>query len=188
MVDRVVLSIAKNAIEYRLGVRKILDRLDLIKQYPFLDNYGASFVTLNKNGNLRGCIGSIVAHRKLIDDIYSNAVSAAFSDPRFNPITGDELSDLTIEVSILTKPQKLEYEDYLDLISKVTPHKDGVILKYGQYQGTFLPQVWEQLPDRREFLDHLSHKAGANPEIYKYNPEIYIYRVESVEDSFDAIF
>lgn len=187
MIDRVVLSVAKNAIMSRLNLQNSFDASDLITKYSFLNSDGASFVTINKNGNLRGCIGSIIAHRKLIDDIYNNAISAAFNDPRFSAVTKDELSDLTIEVSLLTTPKKLNFLDYYDLISKITPFKDGVILKYGKYQSTFLPQVWDQLPDPKDFLDHLANKAGLQGDIYNQNLEIYIYSVDSVEGAFDEI-
>jgi AmmeMemoRadiSam system protein A len=187
MLDPILLKIAKTAILQKFDSSYSIDKEALIQSYPFLAKKGASFVTLNKSKNLRGCIGSIIAHRSLLDDIIHNAKLAAFKDPRFQPLKADETNQLTLEVSVLTAPKKLEYSDFEDLKSKITPKKDGLILKLGQYQGTFLPQVWEQLPDTKEFLEHLSYKAGANPTIYEYHPEIYIYRVEHIEDNWDAI-
>ena len=188
MLDPVLLRIAKTAILSKFDPKYTIDKESLLKRYPFLAKPGAAFVTLNKEKNLRGCIGSIIAHRTLLDDIIHNAKSAAFSDPRFNPLEPGELDEsLTLEVSVLSEPQRVEYGDYEDLKRKIVPQKDGLILKYGQYQGTFLPQVWEQLPTSEQFLEHLSYKAGANPSIYALHPEIYRYRVEHIEDRFDEI-
>ncbi len=188
MLDSILLRIAKTAILERFDPSYVVDKEKLLKNYPYLAKKGAAFVTLNKNKNLRGCIGSIIAHRSLLEDIIHNARSAAFSDPRFNPLQEDELDpDLTFEVSILSEPTLIEYTDYNDLKSKIVPKKDGLILKYGQYQGTFLPQVWEQLATTEAFLEHLSYKAGANPTIYRLHPDIYRYRVEHIEERFDAI-
>ncbi len=188
MLDPVLLRIAKTAILERFDPSYRIDREKLIREYPFLAEPGAAFVTLNKGKNLRGCIGSIIAHQPLIDDIIHNARSAAFSDPRFDPLRPEEIDDsLMLEVSVLTPPQKIEYSDFEDLKRKIVPKKDGLILKYGQYQGTFLPQVWEQLPSVEQFLEHLSYKAGANPTIYSMHPEIYRYRVEHIEEPWNAI-
>jgi len=188
MLDPILLRIAKTAILSKFDSKYTIDKESLLKRYPFLSKPGAAFVTLNKEKNLRGCIGSIIAHRTLLDDIIHNAQSAAFSDPRFNPLEQGELDEsLTLEVSVLSEPQRVEYGDYEDLKRKIVPQKDGLILKYGQYQGTFLPQVWEQLPTPEQFLEHLSYKAGANPSIYTLHPEIYRYRVEHIEDRFDEI-
>lgn len=187
MVDRVVLSVAKGAILERIYAKNYLDKFKIILANKFLENRGASFVTIHKNHNLRGCIGSIIAHRKLYDDIYSNATSAAFNDPRFESIITAELSDLIIEVSILSDTIKLNYHNYDDLIQKITPHKDGVILKCGAYQSTFLPQVWEQLPDSKQFLENLAYKAGLNATIYVNNPDIFIYNISAIQDRFKDI-
>jgi len=187
MIDKIMLSIAKTAIMDRLDGTNNLDKEVLLKKYPSLAKDGATFVTLNLNGNLRGCIGSLVAHRTLLDDLEHNAISAGFSDPRFNALSIEELSNLNLEVSVLSQATLLEYEDYEDLKNKVQPFVDGLILKHGVYQGTFLPQVWEQLPTPSIFLEHLSSKAGANPSIYKEKPTIYRYSVEKISESFDAV-
>jgi AmmeMemoRadiSam system protein A len=188
MLDPILLRIAKTAILSKFDPKYTIDKERLIEEYPYLAKPGAAFVTLNKAKNLRGCIGSIIAHQSLLDDIIQNAQSAAFSDPRFNPLRPEEIDDtLTLEVSVLSEPERIEYSDFEDLKRKIVPHKDGLILKYGQYQGTFLPQVWEQLPTPEQFLEHLSYKAGANPSIYSLHPEIYRYRVEHIEDRFNEI-
>jgi AmmeMemoRadiSam system protein A len=148
---------------------------------------GAAFVTLKYDSNLRGCIGSIIAHTRLLDDVMHNAISAGFGDPRFKPLSPEELSHLNLEVSVLSEPEVLEYENYKDLVKKIRPNIDGLILKHGRYQGTFLPQVWEQLPSAELFLEHLSMKAGANPSIYQEHPTIYRYGVEHIEEKFDKV-
>lgn len=187
MLQRVLLSIAKNVLLEHFGLSNKIDEGALSRSYPLLAKEGASFVTLHKNGELRGCIGSIIAHRSLLDDLISNTLSAAFHDPRFPPLDQEELSFLDLEVSVLTPPEEISYSDYDDLCSKVVVGKDGLILQHEGYQGTFLPQVWEQLPNVYEFLEHLSYKAGASTEIYALHPKIYRYRVEAIEEAFDAI-
>lgn len=187
MIDQIVLQIAKNAILTRFNDEYILNREELLENYPFLNSDGATFITLHYDGQLRGCIGSIIAHRALIEDIIHNSLSSAFNDSRFKPLTPDELSHITLEVSLLSEPKLLEYRDYNDLQNKIQPNIDGLILKYNGYQGTFLPQVWEQLPSPKEFLDHLSIKAGANPSIYTNHPIIYRYQVDAIEEKFDEI-
>ena len=187
-VDKVLLQIAKTAILSKFDPSYKIDKESLVQKYPFLAQKGAVFVTLNKGESLRGCIGSIIAHRPLIDDLVYNAQNAAFSDPRFMPLSEDEIDgSLMLEVSVLSEPEAIEYSDYEDLVQKVVPYKDGLILKYAHYQGTFLPQVWEQLPTPQQFLEQLSYKAGASPSIYTLHPEIYRYRVEHRSERFDAI-
>lgn len=187
MCDAILLRIAKTAILSKFDDKYLLDEESLLMKYPFLDKNGAVFVTLKYDNDLRGCIGSIIAHCRLFDDVVRNAKSAAFSDPRFAPLSSDELSHLTLEVSVLSEPEILEYRDYDDLTAKVQPNIDGLILKHGRYQGTFLPQVWEQLATPELFLEHLSMKAGANPSIYKEHPTIYRYGVEHIEEKFDRV-
>ena len=187
MLDSILLSIAKNSIFSNFDKHFVFDKQQLISKYPYLATKGAAFVTLDIEHQLRGCIGSIVAHRTLLDDIIYNAHAAAFSDPRFGPLRSEELSHLTLEVSVLTAPELIEYTDFEDLKHQIKPKIDGLILQSGSFQGTFLPQVWEQLPQPKEFLEHLSLKAGANPSIYKEHPNIYRYRVDAIEDKFDAV-
>lgn len=187
MLDSIVLRVAKSAIFGEFDSSYNFDRDAVLKEHPFLNRDGAAFVTLKYDHNLRGCIGSIIAHRKLFDDIVHNALSAAFGDPRFRPLSVDELSHIELEVSVLSEPEILDYDDFDDLVKKVIPKVDGLILKHGVHQGTFLPQVWEQLPTPELFLEHLSLKAGANSSIYTEHPTIYRYRVNAIEKSFDQI-
>ena len=187
MLNNILLQVAKIAILSKFDDKYTLEKKSLLTEYPFLSKNGAAFVTLKYDGNLRGCIGSIIAHTSLYEDILHNANSAAFSDPRFKPLAREELQHLTLEISVLSEPQILEYEDYDDLLKKVEPNLDGLILKHPGYQGTFLPQVWEELPTAKEFLEHLSMKSGANLSIYEEHPNIYRYRVEHIKEQFDDI-
>ncbi|MCD4668677.1 MAG: AmmeMemoRadiSam system protein A [Sulfurimonas sp.] len=187
MTNAILLRIAKTAILSKFDENYTFDKESILNQYPFLEKDGAVFVTLKYDNDLRGCIGSIISHRRLFDDVIHNAISAGFNDPRFNPLSVEELSHLSLEVSVLSEPKILEYKGYNDLVQKIKPNKDGLILKHGRFQGTFLPQVWEQLPSPELFLEHLSMKAGATPSIYSEHPTIYRYGVEHIEDSFDKI-
>lgn len=187
MLDTILLRIAKSAIISRLDPSYSFDDEAVVSEYPYLKKDGACFVTLHYDKQLRGCIGSIIAHRSLIDDIIQNALSAAFSDPRFSPLRASELDALDIEVSVLTPPEIIEYTDYDDLLSKIEPKKDGLILQGGGYQGTFLPQVWDDIPRVEQFLEHLSYKAGGNPSIYQQHPTMYRYHVDAIEEGYDAI-
>ncbi|AWI80971.1 AMMECR1 domain-containing protein [Parazoarcus communis] len=125
---------------------------------------GACFVTLTIDGALRGCIGSIRPQRTLADDVTTNAVAAASRDPRFPPLTADEFAQVRIEVSLLSSPDFVEFTDEADLLRQITPHEDGLILFAGCRSATFLPQVWEQLPQPEHFLAALKQKAGMDPD------------------------
>ncbi len=118
------------------------------------------FVTLTKNNNLRGCIGYIEGIKPLYEAVIDNAKNAALSDPRFPQVSAKELPDIVVEVSVLTKPEPIDYANPEDLLGKICAGSDGIILKKGYNQSTFLPQVWEQLPDKVSFLQHLSVKGG----------------------------
>jgi AmmeMemoRadiSam system protein A len=122
--------------------------------------YRGCFVTLTKKGELRGCIGYIEGIKPLFEAVMDNAKNAALEDPRFPPVSPGELADIKVEVSVLTRPQPLEYKDDKDLLGKLVPGEDGIILTSGFHQSTFLPQVWEQLPDKVDFLQHLALKGG----------------------------
>ena len=180
----VLLTLARAAIAQELGIDYGVDMEALKRDNPWLEEKGAAFVTLNRkaDGALRGCIGSIVAHQSLYDDIVKNAKSAAFSDPRFNALTPEEFDAITIEVSLLTPPQPLHYSSIVDLKSKIDIGKDGVILKLGPYQATFLPQVWEQLPSFELFFSHLCQKAGLPENCLEEHPDIFVYQVEEYHE------
>jgi uncharacterized protein len=125
------------------------------------------FVTLTKRGSLRGCIGYIEPIMPLYKAVIENAKNAALEDPRFTPVAPHELSDIRIEVSVLTKPEAVEYKDSADLIGKIVAGVDGLILTNGYHQSTYLPQVWEQLPGKVQFLENLSVKGGMPPDGWK---------------------
>ena len=139
----------------------------------------ASFVTLHKNEILRGCIGSLEAHQPLINDIAEHAYSAAFQDPRFPPLQYNEYEQLEIEVSVLGIPEKMEFKNEESLLQQIRPNTDGLIIEYGYNRGTFLPSVWEQLPDKNEFINHLKMKAGLSADWWDDTVKISRYETFS---------
>ncbi len=179
-----LIDIAKSAILEDLLKEKLIDKKVLLQKYPELSKSGATFVTLEQKQQLRGCIGSLVPHRTLLDDLISNAKSAAFSDTRFKPLAKNEFDDenFSVEVSILSEPKALGYKDIDDLKSKMKIGSDGVILKAGANQATFLPQVWEQLPNFEDFFKHLCQKAGLSANCLQQKPQILIYRVQKIKE------
>ncbi len=176
-----ILKLAHDTIQSYLQPTQVISKESLSKKYPQFSQKAAVFVTLNLNGNLRGCIGSLVAHRDLYDDIVHNATSAAFNDPRFAPLRLEEFKNIDIEVSLLSPAIQLPYEDIDDLKSKINIGQDGVILKQDSYQATFLPQVWEQLPTFEQFFAHLCNKAGLQTSCLQNHPKIYTYKVEKIK-------
>ncbi len=177
MDPSIYIQIATEAIQSRFDATPV-DTASYVSRYSELADKKACFVTLTKNRQLRGCIGSIIAHRSLIDDLISNALSAAFNDPRFPPLRQEELSQTAIEVSLLTPPESINYQNRNDLAKIIRPFIDGVILRLDHHQATFLPQVWEELPDFETFFAHLGLKAGIGSDPLSYHPEIYVYQVE----------
>lgn len=132
-----------------------------VTEYPSaLQHEGASFVTLKKQGSLRGCIGTLEAHQPLVVDVAHNAYASAFRDPRFPALRNDELELLEYHLSVLTRPVPMRVESEQDLLAQLRPQVDGLVIEEGHRRGTFLPAVWEQLPDVNEFLAHLKQKAG----------------------------
>ncbi|MDD2368927.1 MAG: AmmeMemoRadiSam system protein A [Sulfuricurvum sp.] len=181
MNPTVYLKIARDAIKAHFE-HTAVDKDLLIDTYPELRTERATFVTLTLNGRLRGCIGSIIAHQSLINDLVSNAQSAAFHDPRFPPLSLKEFDSAKIEVSLLTKPELISYENAEDLTQIIRPNIDGVILRVGNYQATFLPQVWEELSNFDSFFTHLGLKAGIGSNPLSYHPDIYTYQVEKIKE------
>lgn len=177
-----LLKVARQTIEQELFGRKgePMGGKDLT---DIFNTRRGTFVTLTEKGNLRGCIGHIIPRETLIEGVRENAINAAFRDPRFPPLRAEEWRDVKIEVSILTDPRPLSYTDAQDLLEKVRPGIDGLIIKKGYYQATFLPQVWEQLPDRKEFLTHLCYKAGLDGDEWKKGDlEVSTYQVQAFEE------
>ncbi len=143
----------------------------------------ATFVTLNKQGQLRGCIGHLEAIQSLIEDVAENAFSAAFKDTRFSPVTSSELDQLEIHISVLSPPEPVSFSSEEDLLRQIRPGKDGLILQDGYFRGTFLPSVWEQLPSPEEFLAHLKIKAGLPPNYWSDSLQVSRYTTESFSES-----
>ena len=184
-LKKILLNIARIAIkEEFLGHKELNEDVKkrLLAMYPQLGKPGAVFVTINERSSLRGCIGSLVAYRPLIDDVIENAKAAAFGDPRFAPLTPEEFNKITIEISVLSEPKPLEYSSIDDLKSKIRPGIDGVVLKLDGRQATFLPQVWEDLQDFDTFFAHLCMKAGLPANCLEYHPQIFVYQVEKFSE------
>jgi len=167
-----LLSIGRAAIEER-----ILGRPRPGFEHPWLRQAGATFVTLTKNGQLRGCIGSLSPQRPLGADIAENALGAAFRDPRFPALTREEWSQCRVEVSLLSTAKPLRFADEADLLGQIVPGEDGLILEVDGKRGTFLPQVWEGIPDKRAFLRELMKKAGLPPDTRLGRCRVSRYRV-----------
>lgn len=169
---RTLLQIARGAIEERL-----FEKRPLPFDAPWLRQAGASFVTLTKNGELRGCIGSLEAARPLAADVAENAIGAAFRDPRFPELTAAEWPQCEVEVSLLSTPKALRFADEADLLAQLRRGKDGLILEADGRRATFLPQVWESVPDQRMFLGELLRKAGLPADTRLTRCKISRYRV-----------
>ena len=140
----------------------------------------ATFVTLYVDEKLRGCVGTLEARQPLVEDVVNNAWCAAFRDSRFPVLTWTEYERLDIHISILSPPEPVTFSSEGDLLVKLRPFVDGLILEEGAHRGTFLPSVWEQLPDPREFLRHLKLKAGLDPDHWSKNIRVLRYTTDSV--------
>jgi AmmeMemoRadiSam system protein A len=173
-----LLDIARTSIRYGLD-NGIALPVQIDDYEPALIEEKASFVTLQINGQLRGCIGSLLAHRPLVVDVAENAFSAAFKDTRFSPLCEEEFEKLHYHISVLSKPVEMNVSSEQDLLSRLEVGVDGVILNEGYHRATFLPTVWEQLPDKREFLHHLKAKAGLAFDYWSDTIEFERYSVES---------
>jgi len=179
---KILLGLAREAL--KRGVEgKDPPTLDLEKASPSLKAPGASFVTLTVRGALRGCIGALEPYQPLMLDVREHALAAGLEDPRFPPVTAAELDQIEIEISRLTMPIHLDYRDADDLLDRLRPNVDGVILRDGRRRATFLPQVWEKIPDKAEFLDNLCYKMGAAPGTWRTKHlEVLTYQVEEFHE------
>ncbi|HDQ73335.1 MAG TPA: AmmeMemoRadiSam system protein A [Chloroflexi bacterium] len=180
---QILIQVAREAIARAVHGREA-PAIDLDTIPDTLKRDGASFVTLTEHGSLRGCIGSLEARRPLIVDVRENAVAAALHDPRFPTVQPHELGDLKVEVSVLSEAQPLAYEDAEDLIAQLRPGVDGVVIEQGWNRATFLPQVWEKIPDPHQFMEHLCRKAHLPLDAYR-DPglDVYTYQVDKFEES-----
>jgi AmmeMemoRadiSam system protein A len=171
---QVLLRQAREAIHERLG-----RPLPVSERPPWLAEPGATFVTLQCAGRLRGCIGSIEARRPIGEDVRENAVSAAMRDPRFVAMTSDELEDLSVEVTVLSPLEPVPARSEAEALALLRPGVDGVVLSHRASRGTFIPQMWEQLPDPREFLRALKHKAGLPRDLWDAEVTLQRYTVQN---------
>jgi uncharacterized protein len=177
-----LLELARQSITLAVQ-NKPLPQLDLTNLSPMLKQKGATFVTLTEDGVLRGCIGTLTPFQPLVEDVQDHAVAAALQDYRFPPVQARDLPKIHIEISRLTIPQPLNYKDPQELLTLLKPRVDGVILKNGLRQATFLPQVWDQLPQPRIFLAHLCQKMGASSDLWEIRHlEVSIYQVEEFQE------
>ncbi len=180
--QKILLSIARDAVERSVRRQKLTD-ISSSELSPPLKAEGASFVTLTKVGILRGCIGTLEAYQPLAKDVQEHAVAAALQDPRFPVVQPQECSTIEIEVSVLTPKERLMYEGSQDLIEKIRPGIDGVVLQDGFRKATFLPQVWEKLPSPEEFLTHLCMKMGVNGNFWREKPlSVFLYQVQEFHE------
>lgn len=177
-----LLKLARQSLE--AGVKgAALPKLDPVVLTPALRAEGAAFVTLTVHGELRGCIGALEPYQSLAEDVREHAVAAAMEDYRFPQVQEKELPNIEIEVSRLTIPVPLEYKDAEDLLTKLRPGVDGVILRDSFRRATFLPQVWEKIPDTATFLANLCYKMGAAPDTWKRKHlEVLVYQVEEFHE------
>jgi AmmeMemoRadiSam system protein A len=177
-----LLQLARQAIEG--AVRGTYPQpIDLNQLPESLRQPGATFVTLTISGELRGCIGALEAYQPLAEDVRDHAVAAALEDYRFPPVSPQEVNQLEIEISRLTPPQALAYRTPDELLTSLRPGIDGVILRDGLHRATFLPQVWDKLPDPVDFLDHLCAKMGARTDLWREKPlQVFTYQVEEFRE------
>jgi len=171
-------TLAKQSIEYGLTHGSLLP-IDLQTLSDTLTALRATFVTIEKNGQLRGCIGMLEAQRPLAQDIAANSYAAAFADPRFPPVSADELVELDIHLSILSPAEVIHCRSEAELLQLLRPNVDGLILDDGLHRATFLPSVWESLPKPIDFIHHLKHKAGLPIDYWSDNLQAYRYTTES---------
>lgn len=172
-----LLQVAHDAISHGLRNRAP-GTIELATYSNTLQKRAASFVTLKISGSLRGCIGTLQAIRPMVEDVNENAYAAAFRDPRFLPLSDQELSELEICISILTSPEPMNFHSEHDLLEQLRAGIDGLILEEGHHRGTFLPTVWESLPDPRNFFRQLKVKAGLHPD--HWSTSLRIFRYETV--------
>jgi AmmeMemoRadiSam system protein A len=179
-----LVKMARETIENSLGIRpEEDDPEDALLNDRVMGQKQGVFVTLTKDGDLRGCIGFLEGREPVRDAVRHNAVNAAFNDPRFPPLRASEVGDIDIEVSILTDPEVLDYSGSTDLLNKLRPGIDGVIIRSGLHAATFLPQVWDQLPGKEEFLGHLCLKAGLPANAWERgNLEVLVYQVQHFQE------
>jgi AmmeMemoRadiSam system protein A len=175
---RTLLPIARASIAAQLGKAHAAD-----ESAPWLREQGASFITLNLHKKLRGCIGSLRAHRALLEDVKANALAAAFRDPRFTPLTVAEYEGIEVEISLLSALNTLSFSDEAGAMAQITPRVHGVIFEYGHHRSTYLPQVWDSIPDPAMFMATLRQKAGLPPNFWQAGVKLHTYTVAKFSES-----
>jgi len=169
---RLLLPLARTAIATQLGLGW--------QEYAgpqWLQRQGACFITLTRDARLRGCVGTLRAHRALADDVKENAVAAAFRDPRFPPITAEEFAAIALEISVLSALEPMRFDDEPDALRQLRRGIDGLIFEYGHHTSTFLPQVWGDFNEPTEFVAHLKYKAGLPPDFWDKDVRLSRYTV-----------
>ena len=177
---KALLGVARASIQHGLECGAPLP-VDPARYSPRLREPGACFVTLRRSGALRGCVGSIEATRSLVEDVARNAFSSAFRDTRFSPLSDEEATDLDLHLSILTPPEPFPCASEDELLAKLEPGIDGLILQDGPHRATFLPVVWESLSEPKEFLAQLKRKAGLSEDHWSDGIRFQRYRTETIE-------
>lgn len=179
---QILLRIAREAVAHA-AAGKTLPKLELSNLPQRLQQHGAAFVTLTIQDRLRGCIGALQASKPLALDVQEHAAAAASEDYRFSPVTPQEVGQLEIEISRLSPSRELEYADADDLLAKLRPNVDGVVLRRGVQRATFLPQVWEKIPDPADFLTQLCYKMGAPGDLWRREHlQVQTYQVEEFKE------
>lgn len=168
----VLLAIARESLAAALGMGEESPR-----EEPWLREPGATFITLRQLGELRGCVGTIQAYRPLLEDVRGNARAAAFSDSRFPPVQPEEYASISLEVSLLSECEPFEVDCEEEALRQLRRGTDGVVFEFRGHRSTFLPQVWEQLPDPREFLAHLKRKSGLPASFWNEDVRLWRYTV-----------
>lgn len=180
--QKILLELARKSIIAAVH-HQPLPKINLADYSDKLQTNGASFVTLTEMGSLRGCIGALEPYQPLVEDVQEHAVAAALHDYRFGPVGPDEIPHLHIEISYLTMPQPLTYASPEELPGRLRPNIDGVILKDGYHSATFLPQVWEKIPDPPHFLSQLCQKMGAPSDLWKRQMlQVLTYQVQEFHE------
>jgi AmmeMemoRadiSam system protein A len=179
-IKTTIKDLVYSAISSQLTDTKLISKYEIVKQYPQFVLPKATFITLKINGNLRGCIGSLVAHQELYNDLVINAQKAAFKDPRFKPLSLEEFTHTTIEISLLSDPILQKYHNTEDLKSQIKVGIDGVILKYKDKQSTYLPQVWDDIHTFEEFFSSLAIKGGFDISCLNNGALVYKYQVDKI--------
>jgi AmmeMemoRadiSam system protein A len=177
-----LLRLARESIENYV-LDKPLPKFDKSELSEILREEGASFVTLTIRGYLRGCVGALEPYQSLAEDVREHAIAAACQDYRFPPLSASEVKDIDIEISYLTRPEVLRYEQPDDLLEILRPNLDGVVIRDGARRATFLPQVWEKIPNVEEFLEQLCLKMGASSDLWRRKKiEVLTYQVEEFHE------